>query len=221
MRDYKELEKIINIDFKNKDILLEALTHSSYANEHNTTFNERLEFLGDAVLELLMSKYLFEVLDIKEGEMTKKRAEAVREEALFIYAGYIHLKDFIRLGNGEMKNNGHENPAIIADCFEALLGAIFEDQGFEVCKQYFNSVILPYVEELSIIDYKSELQELVQADKRQLEYKLTNETGPSHDKIFEKSLFMDDILMGVGKGKTKKEAEQEAARIALTKLVKK
>lgn len=219
MQSYTDLEKQLNIEIKNKDILIEALTHSSYANEHDCPCNERLEYLGDAVLELLMSKYLFENLDIPEGEMTKRRAQAVREEALVIYAKHIKLANYLYLGHGEILQQGRERPAIIADAFEAVLGAVFEDAGYNAAQKFFKKVILPHIDEvLGIKDYKSQFQELVQADKRSLSYKLVSETGPKHMKTFVMAVYMDDLLMGTGSGKTKKAAQQAAAKIALSKL---
>ncbi len=208
--------------FKDKKILSEALTHSSYANEKNTENNERLEYLGDAVLELCMSDYLFRNYKLSEGEMTKKRAQSVCEDALVVYAEKINLPKYVKLGHGEETSGGRERKAIIADAFEALLGAIYLDQGFNSAQEFFNTVIVPnLVETTSIKDYKSTLQEHVQADKRSLTYSISKEEGPAHNRTFESVCEMDGIILGKGTGKTKKEAEQNAAKQALDILVKK
>lgn len=207
--------------FNNKKILEEAFTHSSYANEHHSSHNERLEFLGDAVLELCMSDYLFNNYSLKEGEMTKKRAQSVCEEALVMYAEKINLPKHIRLGHGEEISGGRLRPAIVADAFEAFLGAIYLDLGFEKAKEFFNFAVVPNIYEAeTIIDYKSTLQEHVQADKRTLSYYIEKEDGPAHNRTFVACCDMEGIILGRGVGKTKKEAEQNAAKEALNKLVK-
>ncbi len=218
-----ELESKINVKFKNIELLKEALTHSSYANENLTTCNERLEFLGDAVLELCMSKYLFSNnKNVNEGEMTKRRAQCVREEALFIYAKYLDLAKYLLLGNGEESQGGRQRPAIIADAFEALLGAIFQEFGFDKTYEIFSEIVLPRIDEaLVILDYKSMFQELVQADKRSVSYEIISRVGPSHNSTFEAVVLMDDLIMGRGFGKSKKEAEQNAAKEALKKRANK
>ena len=170
LRTINELEEKLGYKFNDKSLLKEALTHSSYSNENNCMCNERLEFLGDAVLELSMSKYLFSHYKLNEGQMTKKRAQAVREEALDIYATHLCLQDYILLGNGEEMSEGRGRPAIIADAFEAVLGACFLDAGFDMVYEVFSRIVVPFIEEAeSIKDYKSIFQELVQADKRSLE----------------------------------------------------
>lgn len=216
------LENILNIQFRDKELLKLALTHSSYANEHKEQNNERLEFLGDAVLELCMSEYLFNEDEKNEGEMTKRRAQTVCEEALYQYSKHINLADYLLLGKGEEQNGGRTREAIIADAFEAVLGAIFLDQGFEVARDVFNRIVIPnlFIAD-QIKDYKSTLQEHVQADKRALAYEIINEEGPAHNKSFVAQVSMDECVLGKGIGKTKKEAEQNAAKEALKKLVKK
>lgn len=221
MNKLQKLEKELGVQFQNKAILIEALTHSSFANENGVLCNERLEFLGDAVLELSMSKFLFEQYSFNEGEMTKKRAQGVCEDALCIYASHLGLTEYILLGNGEESSGGRNRKAIIADAFEAVLGAVFEEFGFEIAYQVFSKLVLPYIDEILVIkDYKSRFQELVQADKRTISYSITNETGPSHNKKFEAVVYMDSIVMGRGCGKSKKEAEQQAALEALKKMAK-
>ena len=212
------LEKY-NIDIKNKDLLLRALTHSSYANEHNCEHYERLEFLGDAVLELITSDYFYNNELLSEGEMTKKRASYVCEEALSKYAKDIGYIPFIRVGHGQLNNI---NDTIIADVFEAILGVIYLDCGFETAKKYIYEVVIPHIKdkEVYLSDYKSALQELIQTDKKTLEYVLIDEIGPAHDKTFTVEVKVDNIIYGKGIGKTKKEAEQEAAKDAFKKQAK-
>ncbi|MDL2292478.1 ribonuclease III [Acholeplasma sp. OttesenSCG-928-E16] len=207
----------IGITPKNSQLYKLALTHSSYGYENNVDNNEKLEFLGDAVIELMMSDYLFSLDLSSEGEMTKVRAKSVREKALVTYASKIKLADYLLLGKGEGQKG--PNDAIIADAFEALFGAIYQDQGFLVCKQVFNKLCIPYLDEVweKDFDYKTLLQEYMQVDKRTLEYKIVRESGPSHDKEFEARVYVDGILYGKGIGKKKQTAEQNAAKEALSK----
>lgn len=218
MNKYAKLEKALGYTFKKIDLLTLALTHSSYANEHNVECNERLEYLGDAVLELAMSNSLYHKLALGEGVLSKTRAKAVCEEALNVYASKINLSSFLLLGNGEEHSGGRSRPAIIADAFEAVLGAIFLDSNFETAYKVVEKVVLPYYEIVTQIkDYKSIFQEKVQADKRTLHYEIVKDEGPANDKYYEAVVYMDKILMGRGSGKTKKEAEQNAAKEALSK----
>lgn len=212
--------KQYGIEIKDKELLKLALTHSSYSNEHGGGNYERLEFLGDAVLELITSEYFYKKFDVQEGELTKIRASFVCEEALAQYSKDIGIDREIRVGNGQL---GNINDTIIADTFESVLGAIYLDQGFLVAKEYVLTVLKPYVEEHHVFlgDYKSHLQEMVQTDKKSLEYRLVSETGPSHDKTFVFEVVIDGMVYGKGSGKSKKEAEQEAAKNALKKCVKK
>lgn len=213
-----ELENQIQYHFHNINLLKLALTHSSYANEHHLDCNERLEYLGDAVLQLCMSKYLYQRIHLDEGVLSKTRAKSVCEEALNVYAEQIHLSYYLFLGNGEEHSGGRMRPAIIADAFEAMLGAILLDSSFEEVYKVFERLVVPYQEiVLQIKDYKSTFQEKVQADKRTLHYEIVHEEGPANDKTYEAVVYMDEILMGRGIGKTKKEAEQNAAKEALTK----
>lgn len=216
-----EFEKVIQYKFKDIRLLNEALTHSSYANEHNLKSNERMEFLGDAVLELAMSKHLYSIIDLDEGVLTKTRAKAVCEEALDLYAEKINLPRYILLGKGEENSGGRTRPAIIADAFEAVLGAVFLDGGFESAYQIVEKFFLPYFNTiLEIKDYKSILQEKLQSEKRSIRYEMIREEGPANDKTFEYAVFMDEILMGKGVGKSKQKAQQNAARNALDKEAK-
>lgn len=210
------LEKF-NIKFKNKKLLSVALTHSSYANEHKGCENyERLEFLGDAVLEVITSEYFYLHTDYKEGQMTKLRASYVCEKALATYAKEIGIDKEIKLGHGQMHNL---NDTIIADVFEAVVGAIYLDQGFDVVKNYIDTIIVPYIKKNIDfnVDYKTKLQELVQTGKKSLEYEIVNEYGEAHKKVFEVVVKIDDIIYGRGKGSSKKEAEQMAALDAYNK----
>jgi ribonuclease-3 len=218
----EELEKFFNLDFIDKDLLKTALTHSSYANEHHCLSNERLEFIGDAVLDLLMGKYLYlENKKYNEGDLTKRRAKHVCESALVEYAKACNLKKYLFLGKGEEKSNGRDRVALQADAFEALIGAVYVDKGLAETYKIFDKIVIPVMNddtEDNFVDYKSYLQELVQSDKRSLEYRILSESGPSHDKVFTTRVYMDEILMGEGIGKSKKEAEQNAAEMALKKL---
>lgn len=208
--------KKYKIDIKNKELLLEALTHSSYSNEHNCNSYERLEFLGDAILEAITSEYFFINTNAKEGAMSKTRASYVCEQALAYYSKQIGIDKNIRVGKGQLDNI---NDTIIADCFESVLGVIFLEKGFEVAKEYVYQTVIPYIKEKKdfLNDYKSLLQELVQTNKKSLEYQVINEFGPAHDKTFEVNVKIDGIIYGRGIGKSKKEAEQNAALDAYKK----
>lgn len=207
------------IVFKNKDLLMTALTHSSYSNEHDAQDYERLEFLGDAVLQIIMSEYFYCHTELSEGEMSKARSSYVCEQALFEYSKKIGLVPYIRVGHGQ---EHEKNEAIIADVFESTLGAIYLEQGIEKCKEIINKIVIPYVEKGTQFfdDYKSIMQELMQTTKKSLEYKVISETGPAHDKTFVVELMVDNISYGKGTGKSKKEAEQNAAKDAYNKQAK-
>lgn len=214
----------LNIKTSNLKLYQTALTHTSYANEHGLESYERLEYLGDAVLELVMSEYLYTIGNYKEGEMTKLRAHYVCEDALYEYSINLGLNEDLRLGNGETQSGGKYRKAIVADIYEAFIGAIFLDQGFLKAKEFIYESAIPYVQNNSfdfIKDYKSELQELVQTDKRSLEYSIINEEGPAHNKTFTAVVKIDNILYGTGISHSKKDAEQLAAKDALLKSVKK
>lgn len=208
--------KPFNIEITKKGLLELALTHSSYSNEHGGGNYERLEFLGDAVLQLITSEYFYNLSGAQEGELSKIRAGFVCEEALAQYSKDVGIDKYIKVGNGQINN---VNDTIIADCFESVLGAIYLDKGFLVAKDYALKILEPYVKEHHIFlgDYKSRLQEMVQTDKKSLEYVLVSEEGPSHDKTFIFEVVIDGIVYGRGIGKSKKEAEQQAARDALEK----
>ncbi len=211
--------KDYGILFKDEKLLKMALTHSSYSNEHAGLNYERLEFLGDSVLQLIVSEYYYLNTDLPEGNMSKLRASYVCENALVDYSKAVGIDKHIFVGHGQEKDI---NNTIIADCFESVLGAIYLDQGFEVAKKYVYDVVIPNIlaGKEYLIDYKSLLQELVQTDKKSLEYVLVSETGPAHDKLFVFEVRIDNIVYGIGKGKSKKEAEQNAALDAYKKSVK-
>lgn len=193
-----------------------ALTHTSYANEHNVESYERLEYLGDAVLELVISDYFFKNTKLAEGKMSKKRSMYVCEEALDAYAKDINLAEHIKVGNG-MHNE--VNATIVADVFEAVIASIYLNNGLSKAKEFIYDIIIPKIEENNVYlsDYKSYLQELVQTNQKSVEYTVINEYGPSHDKTFEVEARVDGMLYGKGTGKSKKEAEQNAARDAIKK----
>ncbi len=213
----KELENNIGYHFRDKSLLRTALTHSSYANENKEElpFNERLEFLGDAVLQLVVSEKLFtEHPESPEGDMSRIRAALVCEEALDDYAGKINLGKFLYLGKGEEMSGGRSRPSILADAFEALIGAVFLDGGIESAKKF----ILSFVDErhLPLSDYKTLLQEIIQQNPgERLSYEVHSESGPDHDKVFEIWVLLNSNVIGKGKGKSKKRAEQAAAKEAL------
>lgn len=218
----KKLENKLQLKMHDKKLLEKALTHSSFVNENPDSLdNERLEFLGDAVIELLMSSYLYEQGYEDEGELSKRRAQAVCEEALYIYAKHLDLGSHLRIGKGLDITKARENMTINADAFEALFGAVYLDLGFQKTKELFNALIVPHLDKVEEIkDYKSALQEYVQTDKKNVVYELIDETGPSHNKEFTIIVKLDDKILGCGKAGSKKEAEQKAAKEAL-KIIEK
>ena len=230
MHHNSNLEKFllrIGIAFNNLDIYVEAFTHSSYSNEQRHVeklpHNERLEFLGDAALQLCCSEYLFDMKpELPEGNMTRIRSALVREEALDKYADQIDLSTFVRMGRGEEKMGGRSRSSLKADAFEALIGAIYEDLGFEHVLKFLTPILAREYEALDVKDdrdYKSRLQEFVQADsKRAISYHLLSAEGPAHAKVFETAVMLDEMRLGIGQATTKKESEQQAAKAALSKL---
>ena len=204
----------LNIIPNNLEIYETAFTHTSYANEEGTE--------SDAILELIMSDYLYRNTKHDEGIMTKMRAHYVCENALNEYSKNIGLNKYLKLGKGELTSGGMYRKTIVADIYEAFIGALFLDQGIEKAKEFIYKTAIPCLENHTINffdDYKSKLQELVQTDKRSLEYIITNESGPSHNKEFTAVVKIDDITYGEGTAHSKKEAEQEAAKDALEKSV--
>ena len=218
----EELFKRLNIEHKDMSLYKNAFSHSSYVNEHKVKNDyERLEFLGDAVLDLVVADYLYTHYKETEGEMTKVRASYVCENANYCYATGLGLSKYILVGHGEQKEGGNLKKAIVADIFEALMGAIYIDLGFSTVRNVILKVVVPYIENPNVTffsDYKSSLQEYVQTEQKSLEYKLVNEEGPAHDKRFTVDVVIDSIVYGTGIGTSKKEAEQEAAKVALNKL---
>lgn len=218
----KELFNKLNIKPKNIENYTRAFQHKSYVNENKLKHDyERLEFLGDAVLELAISDYLFNNFDLQEGDLTKIRASYVCENALYEYSSHLKLSKYIKVGHGEENSGGRYKKVIMADIFESLMGAIYLDLGYDVAKRVILGIIVPYIEDPTIIffsDYKTALQEYVQTEKRTLIYKIVEESGPSHSKFYKIEVRVDGILFGVGEGTSKKEAEQEAARDSLLKL---
>ena len=204
----KVLEKF-GIETNHESLYEKAFTHTSYANEHDKESYERLEYLGDAVLELIMSEYLYKNTEYQEGEMTKLRSHYVCENALYEYSIRLGLNEFLLLGKGEEETGGRNRKAIVADIFEAFMGAIYLDKGLETVKKFIYSNIIPLVEsgEINFFnDYKSILQEYVQTDKRSLEYVVVKEEGPAHNKTFEVVVKIDDIIYGRGSAHSKKES---------------
>ena len=218
----KLFEKL-NIKPKDMKLYETAFSHSSYANEHKTKANyERLEFLGDAVVDLAIADYLYSNYSENEGEMTKVKASYVCENALYEYSTSLGLNKYLKVGHGEEKEGGKYKKAIVADIFEALMGAIYLDLGYATAKNTILKIIVPYIEDpnsLFFNDYKSTLQEYVQTEQKNLHYDLVKEEGPAHNKTFTVEVKIDDIVYGVGTKGSKKEAEQEAAKKALEKIV--
>ena len=217
----KLLEERINYKFRDIDLLKTALTHSSYANEaHSGECNERLEFLGDAVLSIVVSEYIFgHYRDKQEGDLTKLRASLVCENTLAGFARQLGLGQFLLLGRGERNGGGADRPSILADGFEALIAAIFLDGGMVEARRF----VLSFAEEEILhprirrtADYKTALQEIIQqSEGDRLEYVLVGESGPDHNKHFVAEVHLNSNVIGRGGGRSKKEAEQQAARAAL------
>ena len=220
----KELQEKIGYQFRDETLLKQALTHSSFANEQkiNKLGNyERLEFLGDAVLELVTSEFLFnENKDMPEGQLTRLRASMVCEPALAYCARDIRLGSYILLGKGEEATGGLKRDSIISDVMEAVIGAIFLDGGIENAKKYIYRFVLSDLEDkILFMDSKTLLQEEIQKNNTaQLRYELVGETGPDHDKEFRVEAYLDEKLIGTGVGRTKKAAEQQAAYEALVRI---
>ena len=217
------LEKNLNYQFNNKELLLNALTHSSYANEarRGITSNERLEFLGDSVLSVIVADYLYKNFSsLPEGELTKLRASLVCEKSLCSFSRELQIGKFLRLGKGEEKNGGKERDSILADAFEAVLAAMYLDGGMEVARKHVMRFILDelkHTDDEVFKDYKTALQEIIQRNPEEsVSYFLTDEKGPDHDKIFTVEVRLNSNVIGTGKGKSKKQAEQMAAKQALS-----
>lgn len=218
----ESLEKKLQYKFNNINYLKNALTHSSYANEVRDGFtsNERLEFLGDSVLSVIVSEYIFEKFpNMPEGELTRLRASLVCEKALCSFARELHLGDYIMLGKGEERGGGRERDSILADAFEAVLAAIFLDGGMVPAKEHIMRFVLrdvKHTSEETFKDYKTTLQEIIQRNPEEsVTYILTNQSGPDHNKSFTVEVRLNSNIIGVGSGSSKKRAEQMAAKQAL------
>lgn len=219
-----ELYTILKITPKDERLYITAVSHSSYANEHKAKRDyERLEFLGDAVVDLVVADYLYSNYNEDEGEMTKVRASYVCENALYEYSMSLGLNRFIKVGHGEEKEGGKYKKAIVADIFEAIMGAIYLDLGYATVRKTILNIVVPYIQDPNVIffsDYKSSLQEYIQTEQKSLFYDLVKEEGPAHDKLFTMEVKVDNIVYGKGVARSKKEAEQNAAKEALSKLAK-
>ena len=220
-----DLEQTVGYIFTDKELLKKALTHSAYANEqwHNSLLcNERLEYLGDSILGMMVAEHLFKLFpDRPEGELTRIRADMVCEQALARVADKLQLGQHLLLGNGEEQGGGRKRSSILADAVESLIAACYLDGGFTAALGFIQRFVLTEVPQkrLHNIDYKTALQELVQQKKNQtLTYKLVGQSGPDHDKQFDVEVSLNGQMVGSGSGSSKKRAEQDAARIALEKL---
>ncbi|MBS4207655.1 ribonuclease III [Bacillus sp. FJAT-50079] len=221
----KNFQEKIGIQFHNQKLLMQAFTHSSYVNEHRKKpheDNERLEFLGDAVLELTVSQYLFKKFPLmSEGELTKIRASIVCEPSLVKFATELNFGETVLLGKGEEMTGGRSRPALLADAFEAFVGALYLDQGLEATISFLEKSVYPQVDAGAfshVMDFKSQLQENIQRDGiGVLEYKILLEEGPAHNRTFVSQVLLNNEVLGEGSGRSKKEAEQHAAQMALSK----
>lgn len=218
-----DIIKKYDIDLKN-ELVVRAFTHSSYVNENKKGEDyERLEFLGDKILDFIVSEYLYINDDYDEGKMTKLRASYVCENALYTYAKSLGFPKYLRLGKGEELTGGRDKPSIVADTFESFLAAVYLTKDFDTVKNIVYDVVIPYIkneEDLFLHDYKTKLQEIVQTDQKSTNYEIINEEGPANSKIFTVVVKIDDVILGKGIATSKKEAEQNAAKDALSKLEK-
>jgi len=217
--DYEALERVLGHTFQDKALLETALTHTSFANEarHGTKHNERLEFLGDSVLSIVVAEYLFTHSSLPEGDLTRMRASLVCEAALFTFAQKIGLGRWLRLGHGEEMGGGRTRPSVVSDAFEAVIAALYLDGGIDAARTF----ILPFVtsaltKQSAEEDYKTKLQEVVQQNpSERLRYVVASQTGPDHDKHFVVEVHLNSNCIGSGEGHSKKQAEQAAAKEAL------
>ncbi|HET7657855.1 MAG TPA: ribonuclease III [Bacillales bacterium] len=223
---YEDFERKYGIVFQDKNLLKQAFTHSSYVNEHRRRpfeDNERLEFLGDAVLELTVSRYLFlSYPNMTEGDLTKLRAAVVCEPSLVEFANELGFSEFILLGKGEEVTGGRERPALLADVFEAFIGALYLDKGLDEVVKFLRKLVFPKIDEGAfshVMDFKSQLQEYVQRKNLgEINYQILKEKGPAHDREFVTEVTVGEQSYGEGSGRSKKEAEQHAAQKAMKKL---
>ena len=226
LNNISKFENIISYNFKNKQYILEALTHSSYSNENKSyAFNERLEFLGDSVLGIIISDYLFKnETELPEGELTKLRANIVCEESLSEVSKKIELGTHMLLGKGEEATGGRERVSILADAVEAVIAAIYLDGGIESARKFvltqMDEIIQDSIKGRIFRDYKTHLQEVIQSQgETNIIYDLVEEIGPDHNKKFIMQVKLNDEVLGTGEGKSKKEAEQSAAKQALRRMM--
>ncbi len=225
---FRAFQQSLGMQFKNERLMIQAFTHSSYVNEHRKERfmdNERLEFLGDAVLELAVSQFLYRHYPkMSEGELTKLRAAIVCEPTLYQFAKELSFHDLILLGKGEEQTGGRQRPALLADVFEAFIGAVYLDLGFEEVVRFLQKHVFPKVDKGAFshtMDFKSQLQEIVQSrDLGNLDYRIISEKGPAHNRQFVSAVFLNGSKLGQGSGRSKKEAEQEAAQKAIQYLKK-
>ncbi len=221
MKDLSSFEEVLGYKFKDIELLKQALSHSSYENERKrpNASNERLEFLGDSVLSIVVSDFLYKNLNVAEGELTKMRASLVCEKSLHIFAQQIGLGDYLLLGKGEENTGGRQRPSILADAFEAVIAAIYLDGGIEPASKHilrFMPKDIQHAKKPVFNDFKTVLQEIVQQNpEEKVEYVLIGEEGPDHNKSFVVEVCLNDQVIGKGRGKSKKEAEQLPAKEAL------
>ena len=224
MMNLENLEKSINYSFNKKSLLQTALTHTSYANEKNKQSNEKLEFLGDSILEFVSSKYIFSKYpNLKEGEMTKLRADVVCEKSLYKIAVNHNFSEYLLIGKSQLISGGNKNQAILADSVEAVIAAIYFDAGLDEAEKFIIDNLKDYIEiaskSVGMKDYKSVLQEKLQIHGEvNIHYEIINEEGPDHNKIFTARVSCNGKDLAIGKGKTKKAAEMEAACNALNSM---
>ncbi|RNB76462.1 ribonuclease III [Brevibacillus panacihumi] len=224
--NFARLQEKIGVRFHDESVLRQAFTHSSYVNEQRgkrIQDNERLEFLGDAVLELTVSQFLYKTFPkMSEGEMTKLRAAIVCEPSLVKFAELLQFGDLVLLGKGEELTGGRQRPALLADVFEAFIGALYLDQGLDAVFAFMEKYVYPRVDKgefAQVTDFKSQLQEFVQQDNLgDIQYRIVEEKGPAHNREFVSEVLLNSRSLGVGTGRSKKEAEQQAAARALIKL---
>ncbi|MFH1368180.1 MAG: ribonuclease III [Elusimicrobiota bacterium] len=220
--DFSKLEKTIGFKFKDKEILRKALTHKSYADEAGTQeFNERMEFLGDSILAAVVAEYLFlKYSGEDEGKLSQLKSQLVSRQNLGRWAKNIDIGDFIFISKGEEASGGRKRESLLSNTFEALIAAVFLDGGFEAAKKFISTHLVKH-RRVIINDAKSKLQEYIQSAYKSLpEYRIIAESGPDHEKIFEIGVFFKKNLLGSGNGKSKKEAEQSAAKKALKEIRK-
>ncbi|WP_237662546.1 ribonuclease III [Sutcliffiella horikoshii] len=225
-KNFAFLQDNLGVQFQNEKLLYQAFTHSSYVNEHRRKpyeDNERLEFLGDAVLELTISQFLYKKYPMmSEGQLTKLRASIVCEPSLVSFANDLSFGKYVLLGKGEEITGGRARPALLADVFEAFIGALYLDLGLDTVFQFLEKYVYPKINEGAfshVMDFKSQLQEMIQRNALGvIEYEVLEEKGPAHNREFVSKVSLNKEEMGIGVGRSKKEAEQHAAQVALQKL---